>query len=184
MRAEETGDLGPVGVWGRVQGRSRPTTPHPTEPGPWFLCGKQDFPSSTAACPRCRPQSGPERHSLQGEKRRPSCCGWPACAPLHGGEEETRRKVRGPFPVPGEPREMFGRSPGRSRGLDVNRTGVWGSDCLGSGSSEDKVWVRPRAVREGFLEEGTQAGYRDPRTSPGHALAPAGQADRVWLTSA
>lgn len=40
---------------------------------------------------------------------------------------------------------------------------MWGSDSLGGGSSEDRVWVRTGAAREGFLEVGTQDGLIDPR---------------------
>lgn len=76
--------------------------------------------------------------------------------------------MKGPFSVPREPPGLLGRSARMSVNLDV-RTAVPGSDSLGCGSSEDWVWVWAGAVREDFLDEGTQAGCVDPKAPPGQA---------------
>ena len=89
-------------------------------------------------------------------------------------------KMRGSFPVPGEPTGVLKLSPRMK--LDV-RKGVRGSNSLGCGNSENRVLVRAGAVKEGFLGEGTQVGCINSRIPQGQAPPSAGQEARMWLIS-
>lgn len=55
----------------------------------------------------------------------------------------------------------MGRSPGRNPNLDVSKNRNVGLRLWAVGAQ------RTEAIREGFLEEGTRAGYINPRVPPG-----------------
>lgn len=66
--------------------------------------------------------------------------------------------MRGPFPIPGDPPVMLGRSPGMRYNLDVNKNRYVGLRLSGWWKLRGQGVGEGRAVREGFLEEGSQAG--------------------------
>ena len=145
IRAEETGVLTGVFPQDSEQiGAGVPWTPGPAQV-------EQDFPPSTAAF-SFRPGSPQVHRSPHSLKERKKLCFPPALSslcssPLWG--EGVMVKMRGSFPVPGEPAGVLKLSPRMK--LDVRR-GVWGSNSLGCGNS------REQGVGEGRSSQGRLPG--------------------------